>query len=205
MALQKVQGKVEQVFIKAMDKADRYENTHRVSIKLDDGEWYQMGGSKYPNFTVQDDDGKWKELGVGSEVLIKYEQNGDWKNSSRGKMTVLELVEGDSSSKSSSASTASTGSSGGGGYAKRDAGIEAGHAINNAVAILNAKQAGIFTTKELLEKAREIHAATRNLQYDILEGSTTEAEKKPATKPKSQPKVEEVEADDKWDDDLPFN
>lgn len=210
MALQKAQGKIEQIFIKALPTPDKYENTHRASIKLDDGEWYQMGSLKKPSFDVQDDDGKWKALGEGSEVLIKYEQNGDWRNSNRSKMTVLEFVEGGSTPKTSSASTSFSGSSSGGtDWARKDAGAAASASIDKAIALLSTGNFGDWGEGDILPLARRMQEMVKNLAYDILHENQSEGKapaKKAAakSKPKPEPKVSDSEADDEWDDDIPF-
>ena len=207
MALQKAQGKIEQIFIKALPTPDKYENTHRASIKLDDGEWYQMGSLKKPSFDVQDDDGKWKALGEGSEVLIKYEQNGDWKNSNRSKMTVLEFVEGDSTPKTSSASTGFSGSSSGGGvdWARKDAGAAASASIDKAIALLSTGNFGDWAEGDILPLARTMQGLVKILADEILSEGKAPAKKAAAkSKPKPEPKVSDSEADDEWDDEIPF-
>ena len=198
MALQKAQGKIEQIFIKALPTPDKYENTHRASIKLDDGEWYQMGSLKKPSFDVQDDDGKWKALGEGSEVLIKYEQNGDWRNSNRSKMTVLEFVEGDSTPKTGSASTSSSGSSSGGtDWARKDAGAAASASIDKAIAFLS-EVGGEWGEDDILPVARRMQKMVKTLADEIL------SEGKAPAEPKPEPKVSDSEADDEWSDESPF-
>ena len=215
--MKKVTGKVEAVSTKPLDQEDKYGNTHRASIKLDDGNWYSMGSLKSNVLTVQDDNKKWQPLGVGSEVLIKYEENGNFRNSSRGQMTILDLVVGERESSSKPAPAQSTSTSkpsttyGGTNWAEKDAGIQAGHAVNGAIQILKENLNGNLNGDKVLQVAREIHAITRQLQKEILDppsvpdppspGPPSPASKKPAAKSKKEPA--ELPAD--WEDEeLPF-
>ena len=157
-----------------------------------------MGSLKKPSFDVQDDDGKWKALGEGSEVLIKYEQNGDWRNSNRSKMTVLEFVEGDSTPKAVSASTSSSGSSSGGtDWARKDAGAAASASIDKAIAFLS-EVGGEWGEDDILPVARRMQKMVKTLADEIL------SEGKAPAEPKPEPKVSDSEADDEWSDELPF-
>jgi hypothetical protein len=205
----KAQGKVQQVFVKALAEPDKYGKTHRASIKLDDDQWYGMGTIKGENLSVQDDDGKWVPLGVGSEVILKYEQNGEYRNSSRSDMMVLNLVVGEKKSyeKKATGSSNNTGS-GSVDWSKRDAGIEAGHAINGAIQLICHGKTG--SAESLIDVAIRIHQDTRELQRRIMAkelSAPIAKDEAPAKKPavsKKKAAESEPEASEWIDDEIPF-
>jgi hypothetical protein len=101
MAMMKIQGKIAKagayplkvnktVNFKGVDKIF----THRHTIQMESGEWIGFGESHLDNFLVKDDDDKFQVLGEGSEVLIKYELNGEFRNAKKTNLVVLELVVG---------------------------------------------------------------------------------------------------------------
>ena len=86
-----VRGVIERIVSKPLQEEDKYGNKFRYGVKIGD-DWYSLGSGKGETLTVQD--GKdWVELTEGSEVKVKYEQNGDFRNSSRSNLTIIELAE----------------------------------------------------------------------------------------------------------------
>ena len=87
-------------------------NTHRLSLKLqDEDSWFSFGETESDGFFVKDDDGKYQVLGPGSEILIKYQQNGEFRNAKKSDITVLNFVVGEKYEKGSQGSSSSAGSS----------------------------------------------------------------------------------------------
>jgi hypothetical protein len=191
-AVQKVQGIVEAVSVKALAAPDRFENTHKHGLKVGDT-WYDFGGSKMDAFCVKDDEGKWKQLGKGSEVLIKFEQNGNFNNSKKTWLTVLSLVEGDKPSatpqaearrtvavtggastapitapKAPSASQSVSGRSSrtGTDWAKKDAGAAASASVDKAIALLAAAEN--LSEYSFDECFARIEHVARNMQRIVL-------------------------------------
>jgi hypothetical protein len=239
-------GTVTAIFVKEKPEADQYGNTHRAAIKVDDGEWIGLGDMKGPKLTVKSGPKEYRELTKGSIVEFMYREkegnNGNvFRDGKRSEVKVLEWAAAEPSTATAarpattaqaSPSTApvarSTGSSGPD-WNKKDAGIEAGHAVNGAVAIVAALIGNnTFTTNEaapiehaIKSWARTIHAATRELQGEVLRGEVQksyesaapvvkqEATKPTATtKPKPTPKPEPAVTAESWeepgDDDTPF-
>ena len=92
MSVKMVQGKIEQISVKAITNGpDRFDNNFRRSAKIE-GVWYSFGGCKTDKWNVKMGN-DFKVLGVGSEVAFKAEQSGDFWNGKS--MMVLNLVEGD--------------------------------------------------------------------------------------------------------------
>lgn len=148
--------------------------THRyaVQVKNDskggvpDNTWISMGNGDKADFVFKDtDDGdKWKILGPGSKVKITYEKNGDYYNSGKSKVTIIEFVEGeryggkkDESSKGGSDSKS--------GYKKSgdNVGMQTGHNLNTALNFLLATNQE-FNKKELFELAKKAHVVTESLK-----------------------------------------
>lgn len=217
--MEKYTGKVEAISVKKMDKPDKFENTHRASIKMDDGNWYSLGSMKSDTLTVEDDDGKWRSLGTGSQILIKYEMNGEYRNSKRSQITVIDLVDGGGSSRPAAKQEAQKPGGSAPTMTSNLAGIEAGHAINNAIAWITSKNHHRASTDlsvnedELVTVATQIHAATRRVQAAILNprevkpptlpGAPSDPKPTPKAKAPKKPAVEETWEDEEGDD-IPF-
>lgn len=94
MGIKTFQGKVKRVTVKELAQEDRFGNTYRHSMQLDDdaGTWVGFGGSKSQNFTVKDGAGFYTFVG-GESIFLKYEENGDFKNGKKGNITLIEKVE----------------------------------------------------------------------------------------------------------------
>lgn len=168
MAMQKYTGKVIKVSSKKLAQPDAYQNEYRYSIQLDDNNWYSLGAGKYADLKVEDDDKKYKTLGIGSEILIKYELNGDFRNSKRSLITILNLVEGrpyqpgqnQAQGQQGNRPAQAGGQSGGSSYTRDTTGIETGHAGNGALLFLGPNS----KSGEYLATAKEIHALTVELK-----------------------------------------
>lgn len=94
MGIKTFQGKVKRVAVKELAQEDRFGNTYRHSMQLDDeaGTWIGFGGSKSQNFTVKDGAGFYTFVG-GESIFLKYEENGDFKNGKKGNITLIEKSE----------------------------------------------------------------------------------------------------------------
>lgn len=207
-----ISGTVTKVFVKELPTPDTYENTHKASIKVDDGEWINLGGMKGPKLTVRDGKG-WKELTEGCVVEFLYKErpgnNGMvFRDAKRSEVKVLEWATGGSQSvskpapaattapKAPNASPAPTGRSSGGGtdWAKKDAGAAASASVDKAIAVLTATGAFAdgFTYDQIKNVARGMQNLVLELADEIQHGPKTTpppAEKpKPATKPAPQSK-----------------
>ena len=179
-----IQGVIKQVFNKEIP-ADAYENTNRLSIKVQPDEggdevWVSLGNTKRPGLSVKD--GKnWQNVGAGSKVLCVCTRNGTYLNSKTTKVTVLALVAPQEQAAPAQRAPAAAAAEGfkpaasvGVDWAKKDAGIEAGHAINNAVQLVCSEGNGVTDIGAIPRLARQIHAMTRQLQEDILSGVVNE-------------------------------
>lgn len=204
-----IKGTVTAIFVKEKPAPDQYQNTHRAAIKVDDGEWISLGDMKGPKLTLPSGPKEYRELTKGSVVEFMYDEkpgnNGNvFRDAKRSKVKVLEWAEkgaesasaprpatsGASSSPSAAQSVParSTGGSTGPDWNKKDAGIEAGHAVNGAVAIVAALiGSNTFKTNEaapiehaIKGWARTIHAATRELQNEVLSGTVQKSYEAPA-------------------------
>lgn len=169
-------------------------NTHRLAVETDIG-WIGFGETNNEDFIVKDDEGKWKILGSGSEVVIKYTENGNFKNAKKSSLMILDLVEGEKFTKETGvAGQTPMRGKGGGNF---NLGIELGHAANNATQMAIA----IFGKNVKVDKVEEL---TKDF-YVMMKGLRAEFEKsveKPAPKPKAAPQPAQEEDDFK--DDIPF-
>jgi hypothetical protein len=234
-------GPITKLFVKAKDAPDQYGNTHRAAVKIGDNDfWIGLGDLKGDKITVQMGAKNWVELTEGSIVEFLYTEkpgnNGNvFRDAKRSGVKVLELAPSGSSAPTSPSKPSTTttpaaspssgptprtgGSSNGTDWAKKDAGIEAGHAVNGAVAIVAASiAAGVEYEDDglqaIAELARDIHRITREFQNEILAGSLSPkvapivpkveavAASKPTTapKPKTKPAPEPVAAES-WEEE----
>lgn len=87
-------GKVKRVTVKELAQEDRFGNTYRHSMQLDDdaGTWVGFGGSKSQNFTVKDGANFYTFVG-GETIFLKYEEKGGFRNGKKGDITLIEKSE----------------------------------------------------------------------------------------------------------------
>lgn len=98
-------GKVVKVFSKPLSEKElaqpnniKYGSSHKHSLQVEiNGElkWVGFGSNKMESFMVQDDSDQWVTLGIGSEVVFKYTENGDFLNASKSDLVVMDLVVGE--------------------------------------------------------------------------------------------------------------
>ena len=107
-------------------------NTHRLSLQLDDGNWYGLGDTDKTDFIVKDNEGAWKIVGAGSQVLIQYKLSdcGKFRNSKKSLLTVLTLVEGKRYEPAGGSSPSAATNSGGAASSNGVNPAEVGQAIN---------------------------------------------------------------------------
>jgi hypothetical protein len=238
-------GQIKRVFVKEMPP-DNYENTARYSIQLDNDEWYSLGTGKSATLSAPLKGKEYAALYEGStvEFLFSERTGSDGKVYKEAKRSALKVTDwapkpsGNASNaptspskpstattptaSPSSGSTARTGgSSNGTDLSKKDAGIEAGHAVNGAVALMAANGSSQWPEEEVRNElsrlARIIHSETRKLQNEILAGPKAApvepkveavAPPKPTTapKPKAKPAPEPVAAEswEEEEDQIPF-
>lgn len=198
MALKKIQGKIAKAgaYPLKAPKTVKFGNeektfTHRHTIQMETGEWIGFGESDLADFVVKDDNDKWAVLGTGSEVLIKYEENGDFKNAKKANLVVLDLVVGEKfeGSQQSSNNAPSNNSKG-----DNVNPAEVGQCLNLAVEVLGLDGKQLLDDTEVT-KAIAWYKAVREKFNSLYSGveSTGTPEKKPA---KKEPVVE-----DEYDDE----
>jgi hypothetical protein len=73
-----INGNVEALSIKEMEKEDQFGNTHRASLKMGD-DWYSYGSIKREAVNIKTGN-SWTQLAKGMEIEFMYDQNGDFKN-----------------------------------------------------------------------------------------------------------------------------
>lgn len=73
-----INGNVEALSIKEMEKEDQFGNTHRASFKMDD-DWYSYGSIKGEAVNIKTGN-SWTQLAKGMEIEFMYDQNGNFKN-----------------------------------------------------------------------------------------------------------------------------
>lgn len=211
-------GVIERIHSAELDEPDRFDNTFRTSIKLDDGEWYGLGGGKKPEVNIKHDGG-WHTLAEGDTVEVFYQVNGKYRNAKRSTITLKEAGEGGNSGGRPAAgggnkNTAVAGKAGGtrqGG--NQLAGIKVGHALNNAVNLAIAEKD--LSLSNIRVHAENIIRLSAELEADfekitaspepVADNAKTEKPKRkaPAKKSNPDPDPDEFE-DDKFDDDIPF-
>lgn len=160
--------------------------THRHTIQMDTGEWIGFGESHLDSFLVKDDDDNFQVLGKGSEVLIKYTENGDFKNAKKGNLVVLDLVKGEKFEKSnpsvqqSGNSRQSSPSSNG--FVNPAA---RGQAMNLAAEVLGYKESDfsdeqriLYAIKWYLTSAKDFEELWDTAEKEITAGNTTVPTKK---------------------------
>lgn len=211
-------GVIERVHSTELDEEDRFGNTYRTSIKLDDGEWYGLGGGKKPDVSIKHNGG-WHTLAEGDTVEVVYKVNGKYRNAKRSTLTLEEAGEGGgSSNQSSNRGSGSSGSVAGKGGAARSggnqlAGIKVGHALNNAVNLAIAEKdlslSNIrLNAENIIRLSAELEADFDNITADpapVADNAKTEKPKRKApAKKKAEPEPEPEDDDDRFDDDVPF-
>jgi hypothetical protein len=171
-------------------------NTHRLSIQLDDGNWYGMGDTDKDNFIHKDNDGTWKVLGAGSQVLIQYKLSdcGKYRNSKKSLLTVLNLVEGERyEAKDKPQAGGSTASSGTTNPA------EVGQCIN--LTGLNLIDLSGMGDGEVAQAVADYKQIKERFTKAFNEPNTPVQSAQPA--PQGQGHVDSYEPD--FEDDIPFN
>ena len=183
MALKKIQGKIAKAGAYPLkeEKTKVFNGktktfTHRHTIQMESGEWIGFGESHLEDFMVEDDDGKWKILGAGSEVLIKYEEKGDFKNAKKGGLTILDLVVGEKFGGGQKTDTQSTSTGGNVNPA------EVGQCLNLAVEVLKLDGKELLDDSEVT-KAIAWYKSVRAKFNDLYAGvEASGTEKRPAKK-----------------------
>lgn len=177
MAISKYNGKVISTFSKALDAPDKFENTHKHSLKvLINGEetFVNFGANKMDAFMVEDDDGKWQVLGKDSDVVFKYtdrEYNGKtYYDAKKSDLVVMELVVGEKyKPKAPEAAPAAAQAATAGGkkpYVDNSVGMGIGLATNNSFNLFNEGKisetdipVAIYNIYTLAEAAKALAAA----------------------------------------------
>jgi hypothetical protein len=191
-------GIVTKIFVKELPQPDTYQNTHRASIKIDDGEWIGLGTMKGPKLTINTKGKEWVELTEGSRVefLFTSRTGSDGKtylDAKRSGIKVLEWAEKGSSApeapsqpstapsgapKPASASPARTSGSSGGGpdWARKDAGAAASASVDKALAYfaITGFDNSFHTTRlrEIADVARDMQKIVLELAEEILHPAT---------------------------------
>lgn len=207
-----VKGVIEQISFKELEN-DRYENTHRASLKID-GEWYGFGGVKDkgygPNIAVKDG-ASWHRLAVGDTIQFftkSREYNGKTYYDKDGQCKLVGKGDGETAPAKSSASAPKA--SGGGTTKGSSTGTvkgpnpeyAVGRWVNGAVALVQSGKAADLQAG-IVEVARIEVWATQNFQK-ILDQVTPKAQPEPEA-PKKQPtKATPAPQQDGFDDDIPF-
>lgn len=170
------------------------EVTHRLSLQLDSGDWFGFGETDKDSFIVKDDEGNWKVLGAGSEVLIKYQQNGDYKNAKKSNLTVISLVEGEKFQKGGQSSKPS---SGGTQAPKSDNFVNPaalGNAGNYLMHSLEFKHEDMMDDDKILEGLVKYHKSREQLARFWEKAEALAKEEKPPFK--TEEKVDEYDDSD---------
>jgi len=188
MALQKITGKIKKAGAYPLPapktltfNGQSKEVTHRHTIQMETGEWVSFGESHLDAFMVKDDDDKWKVLGEGSEVLIKYTANGDYKNAKKANLTVLELVEGKKFEKTNSAPAQKKPSSQGDSFVNP---AEIGQCMNLAAEVLGFS-GGDMTNPDKAKEAIQWYKRSRQLFTSLYPSVGVEEAVKPQPKPEA--------------------
>jgi hypothetical protein len=211
-----VQGIIKQVYNKELDKPDQFDNTVRLSVKVDvDGEevWVSLGSKKFPGLSVKDGN-DWVNVGAGSEVIIPCDVNGDYLNGKTSKVIVTNLVVPDERATAAPAqrpAATSNGSDSGTApktdWAKKDAGAAASSSVDKAIRILIATgeitQAGDegYNLAQIKRLASDMQRIVTELRDEFLDGPPA-AKPAPAAKRVGAPKSPEL--DDFEDEQCPF-
>ena len=200
MSKEIVEGYVEIVVAKELPEPDRYGNNYRLSVKMDNGQFYGLGTGKRDSINVKDGAG-WHQLAKGDKIEFvaeSRESNGrTFWNASKKTLTLKEKGNG------GNGSTASRGSSSGstrGSYADGGVnyGIAVGHAINNAVMVLGNGA----SVSDIKNKAIEIFQLSMEMQEEAKKGLY---DKRNNVIEEKNQENQSRQADEDFDDDLPFS
>mgnify|MGYP000474482618 CR=1 FL=1 len=82
-----IKNVVKRVFLKPLPQADAYGNTHRVSLEMQDGQWYSLGSTKQSIFGQL----KTKQGFITENATLEFmfEQNGTFNNITKGSLKIL--------------------------------------------------------------------------------------------------------------------
>ena len=185
--------KVAQVYLKPIDGEDKYGNTHRVSIKDTDDNWYSLGSTKQSTFgQVKLKAGLVTE---GTEMDFTYKVNGDFKNINAGSIEMTKEGTPPSNNKGGSKGGSKSGYSGGG---FDSVGVAVGAAMNQAVSLVAAK---VIKMDKVEDVARDLYTIAETLKAEAHGESKPKKEEKKEEK-KETPEPESL--DDGLDETDPF-
>lgn len=179
-------GVVEAVSVKQLPQPDRFENTHRVSIKVGE-DWFSLGASKggsYANKNVT-------EINKGDTLEFMYDVNGDFKNIKRA--TVSLVSKGSPSSNTGQART-QQGSNFSSSYSSVNP-AEVGQCLNLAVQLGVAKNYDELSNPSTMATAISLYKAVKKQYTDNWDKAQEEVQQATAT---------ENHGPTNLDDDIPF-
>ncbi len=210
-----IRGVVSKVSFKENAQPDKFENTHRASILVDDV-WYGFGGVKDkgygPGINIKDGQG-WHQLAEGDTVQFftkSREYNGKTYFDKDGQVKLVAKGNGAAAPASKSAGTAQSASGSSTTKAGTTAGSSAkgpnpeyavGRWVNGAVALVQSGKVADLNAG-IIEVARIEVWATANFQ-SILDQVTPKAPA-PAAPAKQAAKAGSAPTNDGFDDDIPF-
>ena len=146
--------------------------THRLSVQMDDKNWYGFGETDKDAFLVKDpaDSNKMKVLGAGSDIVVLYELSGDgkYRNAKKGNISILKLIPGQRFNSNNSGS--GNNSNSGGNFDLT--GVKVGHAINAAMLLGNnnyVDEEGNINIKGIFENAKELHDISARVEKKYKE------------------------------------
>lgn len=166
-------GKVTGIFYNEMEEDD-YGNTIRPVVSLDRKYKVTLGGRKDENLKVQVGD-KWVAIRAGDQLTINTQMAKNEKGTVYyAKVKDITLNSSGSASSSSSSKKSFSKGSSGGGADECQAGITAGHAVNNAVnyCIFKKKE---LTVENITEYAKVVAQATTELRQALVDGTAYKA------------------------------
>lgn len=180
---------IDSVSVKELPQPDKWENTHKRSIKIGE-DWYQCGSSKFDKFNVKQD-GEWVDVTKGCKVEFMYKENGNFKNVDMKTLTVV--AKGEAPAPKASAPK------GGKAIPQNKDFVnpaEVGQCLNLAADVLGLGEKDLLNPKRVKE-AIQWYKEVRELFTELYHAVTTEVPKKKAPVKKKTPEPE-------YDEDIPF-